>query len=523
MGSHGNDNGNGSSIGALTQDELDSDNGDEYMRYGEILGKYNKKYFGSGSFSNSDRNSTIDTSDSESESKNNSSDITDNNSDRISYTDENENDNYNSEDGDSSLDSNSSSNDNGGRSVSDSDYENSTDIDSGYNMNEIGHKRHRLRNRDRNDSDNDNSNSFDSSGNISTQSEAVLHMNHSNSAPAFSFKNFSNPSNKKRKNNGKDSNENGSHERHSNLGSNNNNNLGSHSRPRLKPNSVGNIEINIQTHHFGSHSHNPSDNYRGTNERFIDSDTRSMIDSPLGIRYMHSLNDINTLESDNDNDDHNHSDDTDNDKDDHHSLSNSNPFSFDKLLSNRGISNNNHGKRNNSQRSLTPDLNMLSHGSRNSDLDKYLFNNINVSKLALSPDIGNGRSIHSTIDTNSIQSIHTNISLGLGHHNFTSINVDTPVSHPEARIPMKQIKSGEVLSGSERSNDMMNIGHIGSFSTSSTIENGINIDTTRTNSNTTTNNNNIILEMEVQLVVLNKQSINLSVKVHEQKAPSFWQ
>ena len=220
-------------------------------------------------------------------------------------------------------------------------------------------------------------------------------------------------------------------------GGNNNNNLGSHSRPRLRPNSVGNIEINIQ---------------------------RRMIDSPLGIRYLHSLNDINTPKSDNDND----------------------------------ISNNNHAKRNDIQRTLT-------HGSRNSNFDKYLFDNINVSKPALSPDIGNGHSNHSTIDTNtntnsglssgvnsgvnSIQNTHTNISLGLGHHNFTSTNVDTPVLRPGARIPIKQIKSGEVSSGSERSNGMMNIRHISSFSTSSIIENGINIDINRTNSNDTRNNN----------------------------------
>ena len=73
------------------------------MRYDEIMGKYNEKYFENGSFSNGDTNSTIDTSDRESESKSNSSDIANDNSDRISYTDESENDN--NEDGDGSLDS----------------------------------------------------------------------------------------------------------------------------------------------------------------------------------------------------------------------------------------------------------------------------------------------------------------------------------------------------------------------------------------------------------------------------------
>ena len=106
--------------------------------------------------------------------------------------------------------------------------------------------------------------------------------------------------------------------------------LGSHSQPRLRPNSVGNIEINIQTHQFSSH--NPSDNYGRNSTKFIDSDTKSMIDGPLGIPYTYSLNNINTSKSDNDND--NYNDDTANDKeDDHHSSSNSNPFSFDKLLS----------------------------------------------------------------------------------------------------------------------------------------------------------------------------------------------
>ena len=137
LGSHGN--GNGTGIGALTQDELGSDAGDEYTRYDKIMDKYNKKYFENDSFSNSDSNSTIDTSDSESESKSNSSNITDDISERISYTAENENDN--NEDGDSSLDSNLSGNDNCDRSVSDSDDENSSDIDSGYSMNQIGHKK----------------------------------------------------------------------------------------------------------------------------------------------------------------------------------------------------------------------------------------------------------------------------------------------------------------------------------------------------------------------------------------------
>ena len=71
----------------------------------------------------------------------------------------------------------------------------------------------------------------------------------------------------------------------------------------------------------GKDSDNPGDKYRGKSKKFIDSDTRSMIDSPLRIRYMHSLNDIDTPNSDNNND-------NDIDKDDHHSLSNSNPFSL---------------------------------------------------------------------------------------------------------------------------------------------------------------------------------------------------
>ena len=120
LGTHGNKIVNGNGIDTSTPDELDSDDGDKYMRYDDIMGKYNTKYFEGGSFSNSDSNFTIDTG--ISESKSISSDIADNTSDRISYTDEIENDN--SEDGGSSLDSNSSGNDNGDRNVSDSDNEN---------------------------------------------------------------------------------------------------------------------------------------------------------------------------------------------------------------------------------------------------------------------------------------------------------------------------------------------------------------------------------------------------------------
>ena len=143
--SHGNEIVNGNGIDTSTPDELDSDDGDKYMRYDDIMGKYNTKYFEGCSFSNSDSNFTIDTD--ISESKSISSDIADNTSDRISYTDEIENDN--SEDGGSSLDSNSSGNDNGDRNVSDSDNENASDIYSACSMNEI-HTRHIRRNRNRN-------------------------------------------------------------------------------------------------------------------------------------------------------------------------------------------------------------------------------------------------------------------------------------------------------------------------------------------------------------------------------------
>ena len=69
--------------------------------------------------------------------------------------------------------------------------------------------------------------------------------------PAFPFKNLSNRSNKKRRNNSKDSDEN-----------HNNNNLRSN---------------NNDNNNLGSHSHNPSDNYRSKSKRFIDSNSYSQM------------------------------------------------------------------------------------------------------------------------------------------------------------------------------------------------------------------------------------------------------
>ena len=135
---------------------------------------------------------------------------------------------------------------------------------------------------------------------------------------------FQIPQIKKCKNNSKRSNENGSNG-NNDLDSNNNN-LGSHSRPRLRANGVGNMEINIRTPHFGGHT--PSDNYCCQSERFVDSDTSSMAHNPLGICNSHNLHDINTK--------------SDNDRDDEFKS-----IQFDNLLSNRGSKN--QGKSNDSQ------------------------------------------------------------------------------------------------------------------------------------------------------------------------------